>query len=40
MKPFLEVEGLETSYGQSQVLFGIDLSVAEGEVGRMPYPST
>jgi branched-chain amino acid transport system ATP-binding protein len=32
MKPFLEVEGLETSYGQSQVLFGIDLSVAEGEV--------
>jgi branched-chain amino acid transport system ATP-binding protein len=32
MKPFLEVEGLETSYGQSQVLFGIDLSVTEGEV--------
>ena len=32
MRPFLEVEGLETSYGQSQVLFGIDLSVAEGEV--------
>ncbi len=31
MKPFLEVEGLETSYGRSQVLFGIDLSVAEGE---------
>jgi branched-chain amino acid transport system ATP-binding protein len=32
MKQFLEVEGLETSYGQSQVLFGIDLGVAEGEV--------
>ena len=32
MTPFLEVEGLETSYGQSQVLFGIDLSVGEGEV--------
>jgi branched-chain amino acid transport system ATP-binding protein len=32
MKPFLEVEGLETSYGRSQVLFGIDLAVGEGEV--------
>ena len=32
MTAFLEVEGLETSYGQSQVLFGIDLSVGEGEV--------
>jgi len=29
---FLEVDGLETSYGRSQVLFGIDLAVAEGEV--------
>ena len=32
MSPFLEVRGLETSYGRSQVLFGIDLSVGEGEV--------
>ena len=32
MTPFLEVEGLETAYGRSQVLFGIDLAVAEGEV--------
>jgi branched-chain amino acid transport system ATP-binding protein len=32
MKPFLEVEGLETSYGRSQVLFGIDLAVGVGEV--------
>jgi branched-chain amino acid transport system ATP-binding protein len=28
----LAVEGLETSYGQSQVLFGIDLAVNRGEV--------
>jgi branched-chain amino acid transport system ATP-binding protein len=28
----LKVEGLATSYGQSQVLFGIDLDVREGEV--------
>lgn len=28
----LEVTGLETAYGQSQVLFGMDLSVAAGEV--------
>jgi branched-chain amino acid transport system ATP-binding protein len=28
----LRVEGLATSYGQSQVLFGIDLDVREGEV--------
>ena len=32
MTPFLEVEGLETSYGRSQVLFGIDLAVGVGEV--------
>ncbi len=32
MTPFLDVEGLETSYGRSQVLFGIDLSVSQGEV--------
>ena len=28
----LEVTGLETAYGQSQVLFGMELSVAAGEV--------
>lgn len=28
----LEVAGLETSYGQSQVLFGMELSVAAGQV--------
>ena len=28
----LEVERLETSYGQSQVLFGMALSVGAGEV--------
>ncbi len=32
MTPFLDVKGLETSYGRSQVLFGVDLSVSEGEV--------
>jgi branched-chain amino acid transport system ATP-binding protein len=32
MTVFLEVHGLETSYGQSQALFGIDFSVDEGEV--------
>ena len=32
MKRLLEVEGLETAYGRSQVLFGIDLFVDEGEV--------
>ncbi|MDS1135396.1 ABC transporter ATP-binding protein [Nitratireductor indicus] len=28
----LEVRGLETFYGRSQVLFGVDLAVGEGEV--------
>ena len=28
----LEVAGLETSYGQSQVLFGMDLAIAAGQV--------
>jgi branched-chain amino acid transport system ATP-binding protein len=28
----LEVRGLETAYGRSQVLFGIDLRIGEGEV--------
>jgi branched-chain amino acid transport system ATP-binding protein len=32
MNRLLEVEGLETSYGRSQVLFGIDLSIGAGEV--------
>jgi len=32
MTSFLEVEGLETSYGRSQVLFGIDFAVGEGKV--------
>lgn len=31
MKPLLEVKGLETAYGRSQVLFGIDLRVDPGE---------
>ncbi len=30
--PVLEVTGLQTLYGQSQVLFGVSLSVREGEV--------
>ena len=28
----LEIRNLETSYGRSQVLFGIDLRIAKGEV--------
>ena len=28
----LHIEGLQTSYGRSQVLFGVDLDVGEGEV--------
>ncbi len=28
----LTVEGLESAYGDSRILFGIDLSVAKGEV--------
>jgi branched-chain amino acid transport system ATP-binding protein len=30
--PLLEVRGLETAYGDSQVLFGISISVQRGEV--------
>ena len=30
--PLLEVRGLETAYGDSQVLFGISLEVNAGEV--------
>jgi branched-chain amino acid transport system ATP-binding protein len=32
MRKLLEVERLETAYGLSQVLFGVDLEVGEGEV--------
>ena len=32
MSALLDVAGLELAYGQSQVLFGLDLVVAEGEV--------
>ena len=32
MTTLLSVSGLETSYGASQALFGVDLAVAEGEV--------
>ena len=31
-KRMLEVSGLETSYGSSQVLFGMEFSVNDGEV--------
>ena len=32
MSRLLEVEGLETAYGGSQVLYGVDLAVGKGEV--------
>ncbi len=32
MTPLLQVENIETAYGSSQVLFGVSLSVAAGEV--------
>ena len=32
MTPLLEIRGLKLAYGQSQVLFGLDLAVVEGEV--------
>ena len=32
MSALLEVQGLETAYGSSQVLFGIDLQVESGQV--------
>ena len=28
----LEINNMETSYGQSQVLFGVDLKINQGEV--------
>ena len=31
-EPMLAVEGLETAYGQSQVLFGVSLEIGAGEV--------
>jgi branched-chain amino acid transport system ATP-binding protein len=34
-KDFLTVEGLETAYGQSQVLFGVSLRIAEGQVATL-----
>jgi len=33
--PLLEVEGLETAYGQSQVLFGVSLRIAKGQVATL-----
>jgi branched-chain amino acid transport system ATP-binding protein len=33
--PLLEIEQLETAYGSSQVLFGISLAIAEGEVATL-----
>jgi branched-chain amino acid transport system ATP-binding protein len=35
MSAQLEIEGLEVAYGESQVLFGLDLSIAEGEVATL-----
>ncbi len=35
MSALLEVEGLETAYGSSQVLFGIGFSIRQGEVATL-----
>ena len=35
MSDLLEIEALETSYGMSQVLFGISLTIAEGQVATL-----
>lgn len=35
MSALLEIEGLEVAYGPSQVLFGIDLTMAEGEAATL-----
>jgi branched-chain amino acid transport system ATP-binding protein len=32
MESLLDIQGLEATYGQVQVLFGIDLTVAQGEI--------
>jgi len=34
-EPMLAVDGLETAYGQSQVLFGVTLRIAAGEVATL-----
>ena len=34
-RDLLSVEGLETAYGQSQVLFGVSLRIAEGQVATL-----
>ena len=35
MSPMLEIEGLETAYGASPVLFGVDLAVRAGEAATL-----
>ena len=35
MSALLEIEGLEATYGDSQVLFGVDMTIAEGEVATL-----
>jgi len=35
MSALLEISGLEAGYGASQVLFGLDLSIAAGEVATL-----
>ncbi|HSN78781.1 MAG TPA: ATP-binding cassette domain-containing protein, partial [Rhodoferax sp.] len=35
MSALLEVEGLETAYGASQVLFGVSFAVQPGEVATL-----
>ncbi len=35
MSPLLEISGLEVAYGPSQVLFGIELSMREGEAATL-----
>jgi branched-chain amino acid transport system ATP-binding protein len=35
MAQLLEIEGLETAYGQSQVLFGVSMTIAEGQVATL-----
>jgi branched-chain amino acid transport system ATP-binding protein len=35
MSALLQVEGLETAYGASQVLFGVDLAIRAGEVATL-----
>ena len=35
MSALLKVQGLETAYGSSQVLFGVDLQVQAGQVSTL-----